>query len=99
MNTIDHFLQIGEYYKEIADKTVLFLHHTAGSHRPDYVIDAWDTDDQPDKTGKKSPRSVATAYVVGGLSTRDPKDISWDGQIYRVFDDKFWAHHLGTTQT
>lgn len=27
---------------------------------------------------------VATAYIIRG-----------DGVIYRVFDDKFWAHHLG----
>ena len=98
MITTDLFLQKGEYYQETAEKTVLFLHHTAGSHRPDYVIYGWDSDDQPDKTGKKTPRSVATAYVIGGLSTRTPSDTTWDGQVYRAFDDQYWAHHLGTIQ-
>ena len=98
MTMTDHLLQKGEYYQEIAEKIVIFLHHTAGSHRPDYVIDTWDTDDVPDKTGKKAPRAVATAYVIGGLSTRNPQDTSWNGKIYRAFDDKYWAHHLGTSQ-
>lgn len=97
MNVIDKILEKGEYYEEVCEKNTLYLHHTAGGHRPDWVISTWDTDDEVDKTGKKSPRSVATAYVIGGLSTRDPKDNSWDGKIYRAFDDKFWAHHLGTT--
>lgn len=97
MEFIDKILEKGEYYAEIAEKTEIYLHHTAGSHRPDWVIAAWDTDDTADKTGKKSPRSVATAYVIGGISTRDPKDNAFDGKIYRAFDDKFWAHHIGST--
>lgn len=97
MIAIDKILEKGEFYSEIFEKTTIYLHHTAGGHRPDWVISTWDTDDEVDKTGKKTPRSVATAYVIGGLSTRDPKDNSWDGKIYRAFDDKYWAHHLGTT--
>jgi len=98
MQIIDKFLEKGEYYDETVEKTVFYLHHTAGGHRADYVISGWDTDDTIDKLGKKSPRSVATAFVIGGSSTRDPKDTAFDGKIYRAFDDKLWAHHLGTTQ-
>lgn len=97
MQFTDKFLEKGEFYEEVFEKFTIYLHHTAGGHRPDWVISTWDTDDEVDKTGKKSPRSVATAFVIGGLSTRDPKDNSWDGKIYRAFDDKYWAHHLGTT--
>jgi peptidoglycan hydrolase-like protein with peptidoglycan-binding domain len=35
------------------------------------------------------PVAVATAYVIGGKG-------AFDGQIYRAFDDKFFAWHLGT---
>jgi hypothetical protein len=98
MQTIDKFLGDGEYYKEEFEKNTIYLHHTAGAHRADYVIAGWDIDDTVDaKTGKKVPYAVATAFVVGGLSTRDPKDNSFDGKIYRAFDEKYWAHHLGAT--
>lgn len=93
----DQILEKGEYYDEIYEKLTIYLHHTAGGHRPDWVIHAWDTDDTIDATGKKTPRSVATAYVIGGRSTRDRNDTSFDGKIFRAFDDKYWAHHLGAT--
>lgn len=97
MNITDLILEKGEYYQEENEKNTIYLHHTAGGHRADWVISTWDTDDEVDKTGTKSPRSVATAYVIGGLSTRNPKDNLFDGKVYRAFDDKYWAHHLGTT--
>jgi len=98
MQYTDNLLGEGEYYKEVFEKNTIYLHHTAGAHRPDLVINYWDGDDTVDaKTGKKLPYAVATAYVMGGVSTRDPKDINYDGKIYRAFDDTFWAHHLGTT--
>lgn len=98
MNIIDEILGENEYYKEEFEKNTIYLHHTAGGHRPDWVISGWDSDDKIDpKTGKKVTYPVATAFVIGGLSTRDPKDTSFDGKIYRAFDEKYWAHHLGTT--
>lgn len=98
MKVIDKFLAKDEYYEEIAEKTIIYLHHTAGSHRPDWVISTWDTDDTVDaKTGKKIPYHIATAFVMGGISTRNPNDNTFDGVIYRAFDDKYWANHLGTT--
>lgn len=33
---------------------------------------------------EQTPDRVATAYIIRG-----------DGQIFRLFEDKFWAHHLG----
>jgi hypothetical protein len=61
------------------------------------VISGWESDGKVDPaTGKKEHYPIATAYVIGGLSTFN-NDASYDGKIYRAFDDKYWAHHLGTT--
>jgi len=86
-------LEKDEYYSEIFEKDTIYLHHTAGSHRPDWTVASW----EHDKTKTGLSLKVATAYVIGGLSTRDSKDNAWDGVVVNAFDDKFWAHHLGTT--
>lgn len=92
----DKFMSDGEYYKEACVKNTIYLHHTAGSYRPDLVIETWDTDDTVDeKIGKKTVRVVGTSFVIGGLSTFS-NDASYNGSIYRAFDDMYWAHHLGT---
>jgi len=88
-------LEADEYYNEVYEKDTIFIHHTAGSHRPDWTIAAW----EHDKTESGLSLKVATAYVIGGTSTRDPKDNTFDGVIMKAFDDKFWAHHLGTKES
>lgn len=85
-------LEDDEYYHEVFEKDTIFIHHTAGSHRPDSTVVCWEHDKNKDGLSLK----VATAYVIGGVSTRDPKDNSWDGVIVNAFDDKYWAHHLGS---
>jgi len=87
----DQFLEAGEYFKAEYPKNVIYIHHTAGGHRPDWVIHGWDTDDH--SSGKA--RIVATAFVIGGLSISNGES-EYDGKIYRAFDEKYWAHHLGT---
>lgn len=88
------YLPDDEYFSEKTEKKSIVLHHTAGSHRPDWVVSTWDRD----KTkGGKSLR-VATHFVVGGKSTRDG-NTEWDGVIVEAFDLKYWAHHLGTKNT
>lgn len=94
MKIVDKILEPGEFYNEIFQKDTLYIHHTAGSHRPDFTIDGWERDRS--KSGGQLP--VATAYVIGGLSTTD-RNSDFDGVIYRAFDDKFWAHHLGVEST
>ncbi|MFL5764187.1 MAG: N-acetylmuramoyl-L-alanine amidase [Bacteroidia bacterium] len=84
----------GEYYDEVIRKDTIYIHHTAGSHHPDYTIAGWNAD----KTKNGQQLKVATAYVIGGLSTTD-KDASWDGVICRAFPEDRWAHHLGLTAT
>lgn len=96
MQVTDQILGSGEYYPEVFPKTTFYLHHTAGGHRPDWVISTWDTDDHVDATGKTTPRAVATPFVIGGISTSNG-DATFDGKIYRAYDEKYWCHHLGTT--
>lgn len=93
MNIKDQILGEGEYYKDIVKKDTIFIHHTAGGHRPDWTISAWDKDDD---TTTKKPRVVGTQYVIGGKSITDG-NTDFDGVVYRALDDKFWIHHLGTT--
>ena len=90
MTIVDHLLTSGEYYSEVFEKDTIFIHHTAGSHRPDWTIDGWERD----RTKSGERLKVATAYVVGGID-RQTRDAKFDGVIYRAFDEKFWAHHLG----
>ena len=73
-----------EFIPSATPKRAIVLHHTAGGHRPDNVIRWWSTDNQ----GR-----VATAFVIGGLpASGDP---GYDGVIYRAFDERYWAYHLG----
>ncbi len=81
-------LKDNEYYKEIVKKDTIYLHHTAGGPRPDYVIDGWERD----KNRAGNPLKVATAFLIGG-KTNGSKD--FDGLIYAPFNPKYWAHHLG----
>lgn len=92
MKIVDCLLPDEEYYKELTKKDTIYLHHTAGGHRPDFSINGWDKDKLPD--GRVL--HVGTSYVIGGLSTTDG-DANYNGKIYKAFDDKFWAHHLGTS--
>jgi N-acetyl-anhydromuramyl-L-alanine amidase AmpD len=86
-------LNKGEYYDNETKKDTIYIHHTAGSHRPDYVVAGWNADKS--KSGGQLP--VATAYVIGGASTSDA-DVSWNGVICQCFPENKWAHHLGLEQ-
>jgi hypothetical protein len=82
-------LEIGEYSTEKITKDTIYLHHTAGSHRPDWTIAGWNSD----RTKSGGKLRVATSYVIGGISTGN--NTEWDGVIARCFPDDMWAHHLG----
>lgn len=90
MNIKDIFLSNDEYFPTSYKKTTIYLHHTSGSHRPDWVVSGWDKDSNSDG----STRKIATSFVVGGKSSRDG-DSTWDGVIVRCFDESQWAWHLG----
>ncbi len=85
----DYALNDNEYYKEVVEKDCIFIHHTAGNARPDYVISGWERD----KSRRGGVLRVATAFVIG-RRTDGAKD--YDGSVFRAFKSKYWAHHLGT---
>ncbi|MGB0862322.1 MAG: peptidoglycan recognition protein family protein [Saprospiraceae bacterium] len=85
----DYPLSDNEYYKEVYEKDAVFLHHTAGAARPDYVIAGWERD----KSSRGGVLRVGTAFVIG-RKTDGAKN--FDGAVYRAFHSKYWAHHLGT---
>lgn len=93
MKIVDYILPFGEYYADVRTKDTIYIHHTAGGHRPDWTIHGWAYERA--KTGDKL--AIATAYVIGGLSTT-LDDRGYDGVVYRAFDEKYWAHHLGLKQ-
>jgi N-acetyl-anhydromuramyl-L-alanine amidase AmpD len=88
----DYYLSDGEYYKEVYKKDAIFLHHTAGAARPDYVIAGWERD----KSSRGGALRVGTAFVIG-RKTGGAKE--FDGLVYRAFKAKHWAHHLGTRRS
>lgn len=83
-------LEQGEYFTTKHKKNKAFIHHTAGSYRPDYTIHGWETD--TNRQGNEL--EVATALLIGGMSTKTP-DASWDGKILEAFPIDCWAYHLG----
>jgi N-acetyl-anhydromuramyl-L-alanine amidase AmpD len=86
----NHLLNADEWMKEYIPKDTIYLHHTAGLHRPDFTIDGWETDSVPPNLNR-----VATAFVIGRKSLQN--DVAFDGKVYRAFNEIYWAHHLGTT--
>ena len=94
MEIKDIFLGPEEYFPVDFKKSIIYLHHTCGSNRPDYVVQGWDRDHNQDGSAQK----IATSFVIGGKSTRDG-DSTWDGVIVRCFPESQWAWHLGAKNT
>jgi len=94
MTVKDIFLDIDEYYPTDFNKSIIYLHHTAGGHRPDWVVNGWNKD----SNANGSTRRIATSYVVGGTSTRNG-DTDWNGVVVRCFPESNWAWHLGANGT
>jgi N-acetyl-anhydromuramyl-L-alanine amidase AmpD len=91
-NITELHLPINEYVNQTTTKRSIVLHHTAGGHRPDAVINWWNND--RNSQGQRS--RVATSYVIGGKSTTTG-DTTYNGRIYRAFPDTKFAYHLGLT--
>ena len=90
---IDIPLSKGEFIESKVVKDSIFIHHTAGSHRPDWVVKYWDRD-RISIGNKKKKRRIAAAFVIGGKSIKDGNR-DWDGKIVRAFNEEYWAFHLG----
>lgn len=89
LGATDYRLEPDEYIEEYVEKDTLYLHHTVGSHRPDYTIGWWEKDNSPGTL-----RRVATSFVIGRKSIAG--DETFDGVTYRAFSELHWAYHLGT---
>jgi N-acetyl-anhydromuramyl-L-alanine amidase AmpD len=83
-----YWLQKDEYHDIITEKKFIFLHHTAGSHNPYFVIDGWERD----KRGR-----VGTEYVIGGQDLKGNEDL--DGVILQAFPEGRWANHIGNVNS
>jgi hypothetical protein len=80
-----HYLPKGEYKSGPTNKEYVFLHHTAGWHKPINCIDSW---------GRDTRGAVATEFVLGGPSVKG-NDTDWDGVMVQAFPDGGYGWHLG----
>ena len=80
-----HYLPKGEYKEGPTSKEYLFLHHTAGWHKPINCIDSW---------GRDTRGAVATEFVLGGPSIKGD-DTNWDGVMVQAFPEGGYGWHLG----
>jgi serine protease inhibitor len=90
LNWIDHPLSEGSYYQESIPKDSIFIRHTSGYHRPDWVINSWGKD----RTESTNKIRSGSAFVIGGKSEGISKERKFNGLIYKAFDPHMWAHHL-----
>lgn len=92
MEIIKHALSSGSYYAESNPKDSIFLHHTQGHHRPDWVISSWGRD----RAHSTNKIRSGTAFVIGGEELSGNKKQDFDGIILEAFSPDFWSHHLFT---
>lgn len=81
----EYFLPDYEYRKGPINPRWVFLHHTAGWHKPKAVVNGW-------KADKRGP--VGTEFVIGGVSVKGD-DFSRDGNVIQAFPHKNYGWHLG----
>lgn len=76
-------LKESEFIKEIAPKSQVVLHHTAGNSSGVSTIQMWDNDDR----GR-----IATCVTISGKGVSKN---TYDGEICQAFSSMYWAYHLG----
>lgn len=84
-----YHLDENSYYKETYPKDSIFLHHTEGYYRPDWVISTWDRN----KTNSTNKIRSASCYVIGGKDLSGINQ-SYDGIILESYPPDAWAHSL-----
>ena len=80
-----YFLPKGEYLVGPTKKEYVFIHHTAGWHKPKPVVDSW---------GRDSRGKVATEFVLGGQSVKGNDD-RFDGQMIQCIPEGGYGWHIG----
>lgn len=91
LKIIDFPLQPNEYFSQVFEKENIFLHLTGGNRNAYFVQNGWERDNM------SAQGAVGTAFILSGDDSQNKS--GWaieDGQVLRVFDDKFWAYHTGT---
>lgn len=76
------------YYQNNIPKDSVFLHHTSGYFRPDWVVNSWSKKKYTNKI------RAAASFVIGGMDPLNEKNKSWDGVVIEAFDPSNWAHHI-----
>jgi hypothetical protein len=84
-----HQLDINSYYHEPHPKDSIFLHHTEGYYRPDWVIDSWNRN----KANSTNKIRTAASLVIGGKAIAEHNN-SFDGNVLQAFPPCAWAHNL-----
>lgn len=90
MDISRHSLTRSSYYADSNPKDSIFLHHTGGYHRPDWVIDSWGRERENSTNKIRS----GVAFVIGGDDITSKKKSDFDGVILEAFNPDFWSHHL-----
>lgn len=68
------------YYKEVTEKTQIYLHHTAGNSNAKAVFSGW----------TKRTDKVSTCISISGKGKS-----TIDGEIVQGFSSRYWGNHLG----
>ena len=79
-----YYLNSDEYYIKSGKNDWIFLHHTAGWHKPKQVVYSWEVD----KRGR-----VGTEWIMGGPSIKGT-DNSYDGKLIQCMPENGYGWHL-----
>lgn len=90
MEIFKHPSDEGAYFKEPHPKDSIFLHHSTGHFRPDWLINSWGRD----RTESTNKIRSGAAYVIGGSDGIGSKSDTFNGKIYSAFSSENWSHHL-----
>lgn len=90
MDFVDHALSKKSYYQELIPKDSIFIRHTSGYYRPDWVINSWGKD----RSESTNQIRLGSAFVIGGKSNSISTGSKFDGLIFKAFNPGMWAHHL-----
>lgn len=83
-------ISTSSYYQDKIPKDCIFIHHTNGYFRPDWVINSWNKN----RNFTNNKIRSCSAFVIGGLEPLLKPSEIFNGKIYKAFEPENWAHHL-----
>jgi hypothetical protein len=90
LEIVKHPSDEGAYFKEPHPKDSIFLHHSSGYFRPDWLINSWGRD-RAESTNKIRSGS---AFVIGGSDITSGNVKEFNGKVFSAFSPENWSHHL-----